>query len=81
MLRFFSLAALLASLYAAYQLLPVWFPSLSGPRAEALRRRAVMPFVDALLIAYPVAVVVSALGAVILVYLNVRAGSARRPAE
>ncbi len=64
--------------YAASQLGPVWFGFLSGRETAALRRQAVTLFVDGLLIVYPLALLVSAVGAVLLIYLGVRSRSRRR---
>ena len=65
--------------YAASQLGPAWFGSLSGRETAALRKQSAILFVDGMLIAYPLAVLASVLGAVVLTYLGVRRRSQRRP--
>jgi tetratricopeptide (TPR) repeat protein len=81
--RLASLIALGVGGYAAYQLLPSWSQILSSREAAAVRRHAGVLFVDVLLIAYPLAILASILGTVVLVCLRVRARShgGRRKAE
>ena len=62
--------------YAAYQLVPGWIQAVSGRETMRLRRQAGVFFVDALLIAYPLTLIVACSGAlVVLVSLRVRARS------
>jgi tetratricopeptide (TPR) repeat protein len=79
--RVFSLALLVAlgvAGYAAFQLVPGWLQFISSRETALLRRQAGLFFVDALLIAYPLAAVLSAAGTAVLVFLTVRAGSGRQ---
>ena len=55
--------------YAASQLGPAWFGLLSGRETAALRKEAAILFVDGLLIVYPMALLSSVLGAVLLTFL------------
>ncbi len=63
--------------YAAFQLAPAWLQFVSGSSTAPLRRQAGVLFVDALLIAYPLALVASIVGTIVLVCLQVRARAAR----
>ncbi len=64
--------------YAAFQLVPGWIQVVSGRETALLRRQAAIFFVDALLIAYPLTLIVAFLGALVLVALRARTRSARQ---
>ena len=51
--------------YAAFQLAPAWFQFATGSSAASLRRQAGVLFVDVLLIAYPLALVISIVGTIV----------------
>ncbi len=70
MLRLLLLVVLGVGGYAAFQLGPGWLRFLSGRETAALRKQAAKLFVDGLLIAYPLALLASAAGAVALCYLG-----------
>ena len=76
-----SLIALGVGGYAAYQLVPGWFELLSRRETAALRRQAAVLFIDVLLIAYPLAILASMLGTVVLICLLARARSHQRRAR
>jgi hypothetical protein len=78
MVRLLLLVALGVAGYATFQLAPGWLQLLPGRETALLRRQSATLFVDALLIAYPLALVGSALGAVLLTCLRMRARSRRR---
>jgi tetratricopeptide (TPR) repeat protein len=75
MIRLALLVALGVAGYALYQLAPAWFESFSGRETALLRRNAAILFVDALLIAYPLTLFAAVSGAVVLVFLRLRARS------
>ncbi len=77
--RLTMLVALGVAGYAAFQLVPGWLQFISGRETALLRRQAGLFFVDALLIAYPWAAVLSASGTAVLVFRRVRARSRRQP--
>ncbi len=64
--------------YAAFQLVPGWLQFISSRETALLRKQAGLFFVDALLIAYPLAVVLSVTGTAALVYLKMRARTGRQ---
>jgi tetratricopeptide (TPR) repeat protein len=78
--RLVSLIALGVGGYAAYQLAPGWSRSLSSRQTDALGRQAAVLFIDVLLLAYPLAILASTLGVVVLICLRVRARSHERRA-
>jgi tetratricopeptide (TPR) repeat protein len=78
MIRLVLVVALGVAGYALLELAPDWFRALSGRETSALRRNAAIVFVDALLIAYPVTLFAAVLGAMILLFLRVRAQSHSR---
>src|SRR5262245_128833 len=73
--RLVLLIALGVGGYALFLIAPAWFRILSGDQMAALRRQAGVLFVDAVLIAYPLALLASVLGAVVLIVLRMRAHS------
>ena len=80
--RLTLLVALGVGGYAAFQLVPGWLQFISGRETALLRRQAGLFFVDALLIAYPWAAVLSASGTAVLVFLRcaspIEAATAKR---
>ncbi len=64
--------------YAAFQLVPGWFRFLAGRETAVLRRNVAILFVDTLLIAYPLTLLSALVGALVLVFLLIRARSRRR---
>ena len=77
-IRFLLFIALGVAAYAAFELVPEWIQAVSGRETARLFRQAGVFFVDALLIAYPLTLIVALLGAVVLVALRARARSRRR---
>jgi tetratricopeptide (TPR) repeat protein len=74
--RLLLLAVLGVAGYVAFQVVPGWIQVVNYSREMALlRRQAGVFFVDALLIAYPVTLIVALLGAVVLVFLRTLARS------
>jgi tetratricopeptide (TPR) repeat protein len=78
LVRLLPLIALGVGGYAALQLAPGWFGMLMSQPPAALRRPAVLLFIDVLLIVYPLAILASILGTVVLVWLRLRARSHRK---
>ena len=74
-IRLLLFIALAVAGYAAFQLVPGWIQAVSGRETVLLRRQAGVFFIDALLIAYPLTLIVAFLGAVVLVSQRVRARS------
>jgi hypothetical protein len=66
--------------YAAFQLVPGWLRFLAGRETAVLRRNVAILFVDTLLIAYPLTLLSALVGALVLVFLLIRARSRRRRA-
>ena len=61
-IRSLLLIALGVAGYAAFQLVPGWIQAVSGRETVLLRRQAGVFFVDALLIAYPLTLIVALFG-------------------
>jgi tetratricopeptide (TPR) repeat protein len=74
-IRLMLLVALGVGGYAAFQLAPGWFRFLSGRETLVFRRQAGIFFVNALSIAYPLVLLASVLGILVLVSLRMRARS------
>jgi tetratricopeptide (TPR) repeat protein len=78
MIRLVLVAALCVAGYALFELAPAWSQSLSGRETALLRRQSATLFINTLSIVYPLTLLASVAGALVLVYLRVRARSLSR---
>ena len=74
-IRIILLVAIGVGGYVAYRLGPGWFRILYSREMASLRGQAATLFVDILLIAYPLALLVSISGTIVLTYWRLRARS------